>query len=675
MGNPLRRTWILAGAGIVLAVALRLALFGVSCAHVPAFDDECKIALQAKQIRAGERPLLILASPYIFPLDAYLMAPFIDILPRTAAGARLLATVSGLLSLFLSLLILRRWGPARDVWPGALLILFGSAYLLALQHGCAMPGYATLVTISALALLLAQRQWHEGRHPWLTALATGLLVGLACSETMLCLPILIMVGAMTGLQRNWRAAAVALPAFALGAALGLLPHFLAKMVHTGAFAAVQHSVTLQEGWRKLLSPALNPTLPAAFGFGVPVYPDTRERLAWLAGLDRVGGFAWIALLAWATIVAVRDALRRWRTERWPSVDAMTAFVGISWLCLGLFLFSGRSHSHTYRYFTPIVWSFPFLVAGLYRSAGKPARILIGSLAILLAAVNLGSTGALLAQWRAPGFATAIKAYDLTPVIRYLDERGITRGYASYVDAYRFTFATGGRITLSQVYNERFPGWPVPFKEEVDASTNVAYVLSDSYRFTPRHFERDLAMARVGFRKEQCGHFTVYTDFTSPWATPPAIPSLMPHRASASHNAGDAALFMDGLPTFWRCSGYNQMTGMWVSAEWSMPRSIGRILLDHGKSDSDHPETVHVSILQDGSWTRVAENLPVLPEPFEFLNGHPVYGRAIALLELARPVTTTGIRIEIARPRSRYAWTLAELQFLKAEPESSETHPR
>ena len=665
MNKQSRGFWLLAGAGILLAVALRLTILAVSCNHIPAFDDECKIALQAKQIAAGERPLLILASPYIFPLDAYLMAPFIKMLPRTAFGARVLATVTGLLALIFSLLILRRWGPARDIWPGVLLVLFAPAYLLSLIHGCAMPGYATLLMISALTLLLAQRQWQEGGSPGVTALATGLLAGLACSETMLCLPVLVIAGAMTGLNRNWRAARVAIPLFAAGAGLGLLPHLLAKMVHVGAFAAVQHSISPLDGFRKLFTPALDRTLPAAFGFGSPVFPDTRERIEWLSNQGLFAGIGWALILVLATITVIRDALRRWRCERWPSVDGLMAFTALSWMCLGLFLFSGRSHSHTYRYFTPLVWSFPFLVAGLYQRAGRIGRYGLGTLAIVIAALNISSVTAVLAKWRQPDFVSSLKAYDLAPAIRYLDSRGITLGYASYVDAYRFTFATDNRITLCQAYNERFPGWHVPFKPLVDASTNVAYVLSHSYRFTPERFEKDLAMARVKFHKEQCGEFTIYTDFTSSWETPAPRTTLVPHRVQASHNPADAPMMMDGQPTFWRCAGYLQMTGMWVSVEWAIPRAVGQILLDHGKSDNDHPETVHVAALVEGIWRPVGRDLAVNPEPFEFSRGHPVYGRAIATVTLPGPVTTTGLKIEIARPRSRYAWTLAELAVLDA----------
>jgi hypothetical protein len=110
-----------------------------------------------------------------------------------------------------------------------------------------------------------------------------------------------------------------------------------------------------------------------------------------------------------------------------------------------------------------------------------------------------------------------------------------------------------------------------------------------------------------------------------------------------------------------------MTGMWVSVELATARNVGQILFDHALSGRDHPVSVHVSALQDGAWRRVAENVPVNPEAFEFANGHPLYGREIAVITLPKPVTTVRLKIEIAEPRSRYAWTLAELKLLEAKP--------
>lgn len=669
MTIPQRRFWI--GAGITIAIglalALRLAVFTVGIQAVPAFDDECKIALQAKQIARGEFSLLILASPYIFPLDAYLMAPWIHILPRNAFGARILAFAFGLLSLGFSLLILNRWGRLRDFWPGAALLLVGSGYLHALQIGCAMPGYGTLLLLASITVWLAQRQADRQNRLWLPALLVGAAGGLACSETMLSLPVLLTAGAMMGLHRSWRAALLTLPAVAIGALLGLLPHLAATHLHADAFGSVQQSVSWRHAVGNLLSPVLDRTLPAALGIAPPVFPDTKERVGWLAHYGVWFSAAWLIMLIAATGIALGRGIGRWRRERWPSIDVGLVFTGISWMCLGLFLFSSRSHSHTYRYFAPLVWSFPFVVAYLYRHTGTAIRSVIGVVTVIFVAAQLANSAAVLHRWSAPGFADDLKSYDLRPAIRYLEERGIRHGYATYVDAYRFTFETDERILVCQPCNERFPGWLVPFKDQVDAATPVAYILSDAYRFPPEQFADDLKSMGVTCRTQTCGHYVVFTDFVCPQRATGAVIPRSAMQAQASHNSSEAAAMLDGtLSQFWRCKGALQQTGMWVSVTWDQPRAVQRVRMDHGMIGRDHAKRVNILAQVDGQWRAAADGVSDSPAPFEFINGRPVYGRAVTDILLPHPIRATGLKLEIVEPRPERAWTINELEVIEAE---------
>jgi len=67
----------------------------VSLGHMPATSDESNAALMAKEIAAGQRPLLIFGQPYQFPLDSYLQAPLVRLMPRNAWGARYLGIALG----------------------------------------------------------------------------------------------------------------------------------------------------------------------------------------------------------------------------------------------------------------------------------------------------------------------------------------------------------------------------------------------------------------------------------------------------------------------------------------------------------------------------------------------------------------------------------------------------
>lgn len=676
-----RWMWLGVSVAAVLAVGLRLFVLGVSCAGIPAADDECITVLQAKQIAQGSFPLLFLGQPYGFPLDAYLMAPIVNLLPRTALGARLMAFGFGLVSLALGLLILRRWGRLADIWPGVLLLLYGSTFLLILQSGSALPGYPTLILLSSAALWIVQRQAGEGaRRPALMAFVAGLLAGVACSVTLLALPILVVTGVALGLNGGWRRGLRAAPVFVLGGLTGLLPYVLVAFLHPAAREISMQSQSWQTALKELWSPVLDRTLPAALGIGSPVIAGSSERVAPFKELSFGFGLLWISLLVAGSWTMLAAAWSRWRHERRLVLDPGALFVLISWLCLLLFVFSSRSHHRTYRYLLLAVWAFPFLVAYLYQNARGIRRGVLGAVTVLFVVVNLANTAAVLKRWSVPDFAVFLKSYDLRPALQYLEERGVRHAYATYADAYRITFATDERIVCAQPMNERFPGWPVPFKETVDASTNVAYVLSDTYRFPPKDFERDLKTMGVSFRKQACGRYQVFTDFTdmrsaantSTGAVSGDGGAILQNllTADASHNASEANRMTDEGSTFWRCSGYLQQTGMWVSVRWDGLRPVRGVLLHSGKSGGDYPESLYVDYLSNnGQWERLPDPIRGQRKCFEFYNLHPVYGDTITSVPFPRSLDARGLRLELAEPRLNRAWTIGEISVLtSAEPE-------
>ena len=647
------------------AVSVRIAMFGVGVRAIPAFDDECKIVLQAKQISRGHFPLLILASPYIFPLEAYLQAPFINFLPRNAFGARIQVFCMGLLAILLSLLILRRWGSWRETWPGIALVLFPSGYLMMLQVGCALPGYPTLMLLAVLIVWLGQRHAEADRRIWVPALLGGIAGGLAASDTMLALPLLVVGGAMIAVGKNLKTALISAPVFGIGAFIGLSPHLAAKYMNKSAFHAVQQSVSFQEGLKKILSPTLDPVLPAAFGWGPTIFPDNRERIPWIHGLDLYIGVALIVLLVVFTVIVLRDFIRRWKQERWPRVDAGMAFAGIAWMCLGLFVFSGRSHSHTYRYCIPFVLSFPFLMAYAYRQSGKAVRWILGILTVLVVAMNLAGAFGIMQRWATPGFSDFLKSYDMKPVFKYLDERGITRCYGTYTDAYRISFETDEKILCSQPYNERFPGWNVPFSDIVNPATNVAFVLSDSYKFRPEELEQDCATMQVTYRVETCGHYRVYTDFESRLPLPGREVPPQDLTVTTPTNPDDSGRLTDGdLVTRWQ-SRKAQEKDMAIEIRMASPRTVSQMKVYYNLYRHDRARVARLQAFKRGKWTTVLDNISRKLDCFDFLNGHPVYMNELQTLRFP-PIKTDRLRLEILDPEPGRDWTIGEIKVFEPE---------
>jgi len=640
-----------------LALMVRLVLFWSGCSNMPAIDDECIIALQANQIVRGEFPLLMMAQPYMFPLEAYFMAPFSKFLPQTAFGARVLAFGMGSIALLMAWLILRRWGRFSDVWPGVLLLLFGSPLLLVLQFGMALPGYPSLIFFSIFLVWLSQVSSESKIAPKGKAVLIGVIGGLVCSVTMLAIPILVMVGAMIGLNRNWRSARWTLPLFLIGVMAGLMPHWMANYYY-GAGGNVFRMESWSVALDGLVSPTLKTTLPAALGFGSPVVPGSLERIDFFPSMSLGYGLLWLLFLMAVTLKALGVGWKRWRHECWPSLDAGLVFTGASWICLVMFLFSARSASHTYRYLTLIALSLPFLVGYFYCHSGRIGRRIVAGLTMLMLTINVYNGWSVLKHWSDPAFGVQLKSHDLKPVIKYLDERGIRRAYSVYADAYRLTYATDERIICAQLYNERFPSWPLPYKVAlVDPSTNVAYVLSMDNRFTSAIFERDLASAKVTCRVRDCGAYKVYTDFASSLGN---VTSAMFSKGDASHSPENVTGRLNTPDLFWRSEGFHQEPGMWVSVEWPEPQKVSHILLNHGVFIQDCPDTVHVYFRSEGKWVRLPDPMSCLSIPFMFKNGHPVYGGEMTRVDLPAPVITSGLKLEIVNPRVRRAWTIYEI---------------
>jgi hypothetical protein len=450
-----------------------------------------------------------------------------------------------------------------------------------------------------------------------------------------------------------------------GALIGFAPHLVAVHIDSGAFQAVQQSIPLRAALKKIISPALDRVLPAAFGWSPPIFPDHVDRVAGPTGLDLGFGLAWLAFLALLTAFSLRDFVRRWRQEQWPRLDTSLVFLGVSWICFVLFADSYRSHSHTYRYFIPLVWSFPFLMAYGYRRTGTVGRPILTALTILLLALNLMEGAATMRRWAKPDFSDYLKCYGLKPVFQYLDQRGINRCYGTYADAYRITFETDERIICSQPYNERFPGWHVPFKDIVDPAANAAFVLSDTYKFLPRQLEEDMVTMQVRGRKETCGHYEVYTDFEPPpFPSPgPEIPATSLAITTSHYPEGAAALHDGSYVKRWR-SHQSQEKGMWIEIRLPSAHSISQMSFYYNQYRYDRARAMRLLAHDGQTWTNVVESISHKLDCFEFLNGHPVYGNEMQTIRFPA-VTTDRLRLEILKPEPGRDWTIGEIRVFEA----------
>jgi len=655
------------------ALVLRVYMLTASVEFVPVTADESITVLQAKRICEGELPLLVLAQPYQFPVEAYLSAPLVHWVARNTWGARYVSFVEGFVGLLLLILLVRKTGSLRQTWPVLLLIVFPSAYLLMIQFGYSLPHNSPIYLAAWGAMLLT-----IGSSPYFSwsycskFILAGLLCGLAFTNNMVALALIVPVLLVATFQGGWRKVCSNLLLLAAGVAIGLIPFFAAIQLQPGAHAAVAGTRPFGEALSFLWEPAVNVTLTRALGVTPSLFPDSGNVLNFMPWLLPIMPFVFIGILLAATLLRAVAVFRQLIRGQPPALRVWDVFIGVAWLNLALFAASERSVSWAYRYLVPAAWSFPFLVGAVYYFSGKWVRVALGTLCVGLAAVNIITVDKLTEAWSAPGFAEQkVDAPDLYPAIEYLHRQGIAHCVASHWQAYRLNFYTDEKILCSQPLNERFRDWPIPYKEQVDASTNVAYVLSEfsSRDVNPSRFEADMEWMRVTAQKAVRGQFSIYSGFILESGLTKKI-CLSPDRleVTASHNPDEVRRLLENRATSWATRRL-QEKGMWIEIGLKEPRWLSRIVLFYDDYYADRAPLMDISVRVEGKWQVVGKNIPDNLDPFEFVNGHPVYRRYVQTIRSASPYFADGVRLEIVEANPTHLWSLMKIELYAVDQDS------
>ncbi len=651
---------------VAAALVLRLVFFWISVSLVQPTADESIAQLQAEQVMRGDFPALMLGQPYLFPVESYIAAPLAPLLPNNAFGARLIPALLQLAAVVVALYILVRMFRDRPPWLAGLLLLFPSAYLLMMQAAYALPGYSGLLLLSALAILVAILPRHGTGNPGLMAALAGLFAGLSFASHMLAIPFMVSVGIYVCLGTNWRTAWRNTLHFVPALFVGLLPYLVAKWRIPGAHAAVTQQHGLAEAWSRLWSPAIKWTLNTGMGIRTTPFPDGAAINFDFLSPSLFGGI-WAAIIIAVVLLRAVSFVQRTLRNRWPSLETIDVFAGIAVITLASFVFGKRADSKSYRYLLPLVWSFPFLIAYIYRVTPKVLRAIPIAFIVLLAGWNVAASSLLMRQWQAPGFdVEEAAAADLLPVLDRLQAADIHHCVASYGTAYRINYQSGGDVMAGQPMNERFPGWHLPYKAEVDAASPVAYVLTDTVRFlTPAIFDRHLRTMGIASEREACGDYVIYTHFRelTPRPDEQAVPAAS-ISLDASHNPDDLDKLTDGDDyNRWSTQHY-QEDGMWVRVTLEEPVVLSRLRVGYGNYFHDHAPEMAVIVTTPTGETETITGITGQLDKFAFENDRPVYGgparQTIALPE----VEAEAIALHITRPHPKRAWTLCELELLR-----------
>ena len=492
-----RRPWLLL-AVVLLLLGARAPLHRATHA-LPLSNDDAIPLLMARHVLRGELSTILWNQPYNGSLDAYLLAPWL-LLGSAHIVFRLYEAVCGLL-----LVICVAW-PARLVederaaWAAALLAACGTPYMALMTATGPTPNF--LMPLLATPPLIVGLRRLDPPAPRLSLAGLtglGLLCGLSIWNSALAIPALLGIG-LGLLSAGLRPRRSSL-GFLVGLAAGLSPLLAARAIGASAASPVT-ALRPRWLWADGLSDLLS-ALSGLAGLEVPQVVDGPERDLLPLGLRVSLGLGLLALIAAGSRSRRSLPLLGW-------LGALAA----------AFAFSRRTDANEIRYLYGLAAPALTLAGvGLARAFRWHKAAAAGLILAVLVPWGVGHR-LLLTRWRDPAHAVRVwQVPPLEPVLETLRRARVTSAYASLQLAGRLTLESEERVIASQAWNERIPGDPLRFRDEVDLDPEAAWVLSPALsRGMPRAggFRQLLRSLGGRWHEDQPGDFVVFRRFDPPF---------------------------------------------------------------------------------------------------------------------------------------------------------------
>ncbi len=506
MGPTARRILVV----VAMAVLARGALHWVTF-RLPVSNDDAILLLMGQAVLRGELATTLWNQPYNGALDAYLLAPLLAFLPQHAAYRLYQLTCAALLVLLVFLLARRVGGPSAG-WAGALVAAWGTPYM-GLMTATGPPPNFLMPLVTGFPLLLGLDARDAPAAGRARILFIGAVCGLAAWNSALAIP--AFAGMALGLAlAGLRPRAPSMLTFALGMALGAMPLLVARLIGASGSRVVTASsavTTLRPRW--LWGQGLHDLGQALAGFlglQVPLVVDGKER----AGLP----LALAALLGVGLLAALAAGCRTRRAL--PLLGWGAALAGAFWV-------SRRTGPDDLRYLyglnAPL---FALVGAGLAAPWARRRSVALGAGLALVLPWGYGGFQ-LTRAWTNPDHADRVwEVPSLDAAIASAGAAGARSAYASLQFAGRLTLESRGAVIASQAWNERIPGDPLRFRDEVDLDPVPAWVLSHRLsRGMPRAagFRERLRGMGGSFEETEAGAFVVFHGFRPPYDESRPVP--------------------------------------------------------------------------------------------------------------------------------------------------------
>lgn len=532
----MRRFTLLAAQQSGLMCALLAALLSlftrglvIATGAVSFHADEAVVALMARHILDGARPVFFYGQAYMGSLDAYLTAIGFALLGESVTTVRVVQTLLYALSVLAGCGLAYRLTGSRAVVVIVGLLHACSPVVVTLYSTATLGGYNETLLFGALLVWLAvdvSEDYARSRWRWI---ALGLVAGIGWWTNFLiavyALPAAVLILLLL-LRGDRRAAAVGITLALAAFVIGALPFWEFNLRE--GFASFGFLFNLGDQSRFANLGAASPPLVdrlIAFGFiGLPAligmrFPWSAEYFLPLFGAA-VGVLLTIGLIA---------ALRSQRLTGRARLTLAIWIVGFTIV----FLLSRFSADPTGRYFLPLFLPLTIAFASFARSIRRIIAVaLTGAIAVYFA------VGVITALSAPPGLTTQFNLVEHLPndddeaLIAFLDEQGITAGYSSYWIAFRIAFLSGEQIVFDPVlppkpdltwtpYYQRYPAYGL----RAAGAERSAYVTANVPEVEAA-LEGWFAEMGIAYRRTEIGIFVVYDDF-APTVPRPPLPFVNP----------------------------------------------------------------------------------------------------------------------------------------------------
>lgn len=628
MSPTTRRTLVVLAAALVARGALHVVSFSL-----PVSNDDAILLLMARAVSKGELATTLWNQPYNGALDAYLLAPLVSLLPHHAAYRLYQLLCAALLVLLVSLMARRLGGPPAG-WAAAAVTAWGTPYMGLMTATGPPPNFLMpLVTGFPLLLWLASRD--AGAPGRFRPFLAGLVCGLATWNSALAIP--AFAGMAAGLLlAGSRPRAPQAIVFGLGAALGSLPLVVARVVGaSGATVVTASSAVTALRPRWLWGQGLADLCQALVGFvglELPLVIDGNERAALPSVL--------VVLLALGLLAAIGAGCRT--RLALPLVGWAAALAGAFWL-------SRRTGPDDLRYLYGINAPLLALVGvGLGALWARRRALALATGFALLAPWGYGDWR-LARVWADPEHADRVwQVPRLDAALSAVEAAGARSAYASLQFAGRITLETDAAVIASQAWNERIPGDPLRYRDEVDLDPAPAWVLSSRLsRGMPRAagFRERLRQMGGSFEETEAGAFTVFHGFRPPYDESRPIPSrAIRLETLAGRSVGPEATDRDPLSAWTSDEGIARGSGLVVRTTPARRLSALVLAVDLEASPLAVPWVASVS-------GQLAAEGPAR-SGFQWVNAAPRAGRQALLVVPLGERTTDEVRLLFQGPGPR-----------------------